>query len=84
MESLWRFRIKGTELAVEQITVANRDYHQLSQCEIGGAKRFSWRYSLDIRHRFPSLNFHTSGPFARSMPEVSQLWSHSGRVFGWT
>src|ERR1700722_17826587 len=35
------------------IDVENSDYHQLSQCEIGGAKRLIWRHSQTSRYSAP-------------------------------
>jgi len=63
-----------------RIDVENRDYHYLSQCEIGRAKRFTWRYSLDIgtASTAPStfiLQAHSPAPCRKSRSSAP----HSGR-----
>src|SRR4029077_17357433 len=50
------------------IDVENSDYHHLSQCEIGGAKRLTCRYSETSRYSAPipcSLTFVAQVPFRR-------------------
>src|ERR1700751_4796142 len=52
---------------------SHRDYHQLSQCEIGGAKRLTWRYSETSRYSAPvpcSLTFVAQVPLRPASPEI--------------